>query len=550
MTLDRFRWVYCQLDHLRRCFPPSIRKALNELPIALDETYERMLQGIPKERRQHAHRLFQCLVAAIRPLRVEELTEVLATEFEADVTPNLKEDWLSEIPDEVLLSACSTLIAVIEHKSSRVVQFSHPSVKEFFTSDRLRTSEVGNIRHYHISLDTAHTILARACLAVLLRLGENTDKKRLAAFPLALYSARHWVDHAKFGDVASRVQDVMEQLFDPGKPYFAAWVWIFEGCKPQGRQSPRPRRTPLYFAVSFRFSALTRHLAVTQAENINVECIPYGTPLLLALEKGYLDIARVLLAHGADPNLMDSCAVIPLLKAYSRRNFEGMRLLLEHGANADVEFHPWGVLLHHASSHGKVDVARLLLQHNADANARGTSNWTPLHWASRRGHAEIVGSLLACGADLDATSMTNNTPLFLASEHGHLEVVQLLLRRSKPRPTPGEPFFKFGHRFWDATGVLVRQSSGIMYAKSLRPGSGRSGATRPEPGTAITKVSGNGDESQSCTLTKVSGEAIVKLRYITRSRGNTVMAVAFPYPFRDAYRIDFVTSTFVRVDSG
>ncbi|KAH9992931.1 hypothetical protein BJV77DRAFT_410664 [Russula vinacea] len=65
-----FRWVYCQLDTLRRCMPSSILKALNELPTTLDETYERALEGIPKEKRQHAHRLFQCLVVAIRPLRV------------------------------------------------------------------------------------------------------------------------------------------------------------------------------------------------------------------------------------------------------------------------------------------------------------------------------------------------------------------------------------------------------------------------------------------------------------------------------------------------
>ncbi|KAH9985039.1 hypothetical protein BJV74DRAFT_886357 [Russula compacta] len=79
-----FRWVHCQLDTLRRCMPSSIRKALDDLPTTLDDTYERALQEIPKEKRQHAHRLFQCLVAAIRPLRVEELAEIFAIEFDAD----------------------------------------------------------------------------------------------------------------------------------------------------------------------------------------------------------------------------------------------------------------------------------------------------------------------------------------------------------------------------------------------------------------------------------------------------------------------------------
>jgi hypothetical protein len=187
---DRFRWVYCQLDALRRCFPSSIRKTLNELPTTLDETYERTLEVIPKQKMQHAHRLFQCLVAAIRPLRAEELAEIFAIGLDEGTATSLMEDWRPENAEEAILSACSTLIAVIDdNKGSKIVQFSHFSVKEFLTSDRLRTSEAIHLRHYHIPLDSAHTILARASLTVLLQLDEKIDKKRLAMFPLALYAA-------------------------------------------------------------------------------------------------------------------------------------------------------------------------------------------------------------------------------------------------------------------------------------------------------------------------------------------------------------------------
>src|ERR1700758_5372144 len=102
MVLDRFRWAFCQLDTLRRCMPSSIRKALNELPPTLDETYERALQEIPKEKQQHAHRLFQCLVVATRPLLVEELAEVFAVEFDPNAKPNLMEGWRPENPEDAL----------------------------------------------------------------------------------------------------------------------------------------------------------------------------------------------------------------------------------------------------------------------------------------------------------------------------------------------------------------------------------------------------------------------------------------------------------------
>ena len=88
---NRFRWAFCQLEALRHCLPPSVRRTLDELPESLDETYERVLKEIGKPNRGHARRLLQCLVVAIRPLGVEELAEVLAVDFgDAEGTPKLK----------------------------------------------------------------------------------------------------------------------------------------------------------------------------------------------------------------------------------------------------------------------------------------------------------------------------------------------------------------------------------------------------------------------------------------------------------------------------
>src|SRR6266852_276524 len=207
MMPDRFRWVYCQLDNLRRCMPLSIRKALNELPITLDDTYERILQGIPKEKFQHARRLYQCIVAAIRPLRVEELAEIFAIEFGPNEVTNLEEGSRPDNPEEAVLSAVSSLISIINVRGSKIVQFSHFSVEEYMTSDRLQTSDIDHVCDYYIPLEQAHTVLARACMAVLLQLDEKVDRKRVATFPLADYASKHWLDHAKFENVQSRIQD-------------------------------------------------------------------------------------------------------------------------------------------------------------------------------------------------------------------------------------------------------------------------------------------------------------------------------------------------------
>jgi ankyrin repeat protein len=426
--------------HPTTIFPSSIRETLKELPTTLDDTYEQTLKGIPEKKKKYAHRLFQCLVAAIRPLYVEELAEIFAIEFDQDdAARNLIEGWRLDNPQEAVLSACSTLITVIDNdEGSNIVQFSHFSVKEFLISDRLRTSEVGKIRPYHITLNAAHTLLAQACLTVLLKLDEEIDKKRLATFPLAFYAAQHWLDHAKYDDVEPRVQGAMEELFDPTKPYLASWVWIHDVDWPWGQNTidtlpdnpSVPGATALYYAVLCGLCGLAKYLISTRGEDVNAKCGRKRTPLSAASYGGHFNAVSLLLDHGADVNITNKRGRSPLCAAYRGRHLDVMRLLLERGAAPDVKYDQYGPTIHHASSYGQAEAVRLLLQHQADVNATGKMKYTPLHWASCQGHTNIVQILLEHGADINALSVVG-TPWYLASRGGHLssEVARLLLAR-------------------------------------------------------------------------------------------------------------------------
>ena len=75
--------MFCQVTYLRRCIPGRIRHALDELPETLDETYASTLRQIDEQNWEYARRLFQCVAAASRPLRVDELAEFLAFDFDA-----------------------------------------------------------------------------------------------------------------------------------------------------------------------------------------------------------------------------------------------------------------------------------------------------------------------------------------------------------------------------------------------------------------------------------------------------------------------------------
>ncbi len=100
---------------LRHCLAPSLRRQLNELPQSLDETYERVLREIHPTNQSNARRLLHCIAVAKRPLRVEELAEVLAFDLDAADGEILTfhAEWRWEDQEQAVLSACSSLISIV-----------------------------------------------------------------------------------------------------------------------------------------------------------------------------------------------------------------------------------------------------------------------------------------------------------------------------------------------------------------------------------------------------------------------------------------------------
>jgi hypothetical protein len=91
-----------------------------------------------------------------------------------------------------VLSACSSLVVVVNYGHSCVVQFSHFSVQEFLTSKRIVESSKDVLRYLVRLRPTTHMTLAQACLGALLRLDNHIDEDSIKAFPLASYAAEHW----------------------------------------------------------------------------------------------------------------------------------------------------------------------------------------------------------------------------------------------------------------------------------------------------------------------------------------------------------------------
>jgi len=406
--------VFCQLETLRHCLPPSVRRTLDELPESLDETYERIIKEIKKPNRDHALRVLQCLVVAIRPLRVEELAEVLALDFDdAEGIPKLNPNWRWEDQEQALLSSCSSLIVTVESNESRIVQFSHFSVKEFLTSARLATSS-GSISHYHIALEPAHMILAQACMSILLRSDDRVQERDVRhSPPLARYAAGHWVAHVRSGKASSCLRKAMESLFDLDKPYFEAWVQlqdidtnssesIFYPFTPTGKT----HATPLYYAALCGFQNLVEHLIVNNPEHVNATGGYCVTPLIAALKAGHFQTAKFLRGNGAHPNVTGYVGRTPLHAAARHGDFKMVQVLLEYKADVNARSDHGETALHFAcrsdslAMYGYTNlgasrpkVARLLLEHGADVGAESVIGETAFQLAGREGTE--IGKLLS-----------------------------------------------------------------------------------------------------------------------------------------------------------
>ena len=414
----RYRWVYCQLDNLRRGFPASIRSALEELPESLDEVYKDALRRIEKPKRKFARRLFECLTVAARPLLVEELADILEIPFGSVSGSNTLSD-----AEEAVLFACSSLITVIDAAGgSRVVQFSHFSVEEFLTSDRL-TEEGRDLSFYRITPQQANTTFAKTCLSVLLNLDEKIDRQRIKDFPLADYASRHWFVHCRrLEDMPQDIHKDTLRLFDQKKPHFSTWVWLYDMDDPSGTTMPTgrpesPKAVPLYYAVLGDFHWLVGKLAVSQGADGRGGY--YETPLFAAFALENAKLALSLLQHGADANVLNSDGASVLHYASQNGDEEFVWMLLKHNANVNLPNAEGQTPLELSSTHGHLKVCDLLVQAGANVNARVNDGRIPLWSASHFGYPDLIDN----GADVNPPDSHDWSPWQSAWNQDHHDVV-------------------------------------------------------------------------------------------------------------------------------
>ena len=137
----------------------------------------------------------------------------------------------------------------------------------------------------------------------------------------------------------------------------------------------------------------TTNLHKTSAD-VNTKDALGRTPLHIAAEKGYGDVAMFLVENGTDVNLTDANGNTPLI-----------------------------FIIHKI---GNLEITKRLIAKGAVVNAQNRTGETALMYAAWRGHSEIVQLLLKNRADATLKNRQGDTALTLAESRGHLAIVQML----------------------------------------------------------------------------------------------------------------------------
>ncbi len=141
------------------------------------------------------------------------------------------------------------------------------------------------------------------------------------------------------------------------------------------------------------------------------------SPLIVASEKGYDDIVRLLLEEGAH-RLQIWTGMDAMFAALRKGHQHIFQLLLDYGIDPNISL---------AARGDNQDIVLLLLYNGINPDVLDRYGETPLHAAVHQENTNMVRLLLSFNVDPNITDWKNKTPLITAVENGLEEMVHLLL---------------------------------------------------------------------------------------------------------------------------
>jgi ankyrin repeat protein len=214
-------------------------------------------------------------------------------------------------------------------------------------------------------------------------------------------------------------------------------------------------------------------------------------PLHYAAARGYAEIARVIIAAGADMNIIDArTGECPLHKAILHGRAQVVRYL--EGADVNIRSKANVPLVQVAAMEGFSAIFRWLVEQGGDYRFTDANGWTLLHHAAANDHLSVVRYLVSeLAVDIHAKNKDGLKPLMLAHDQG---IKRFLQRRmlgdlsgagedaTLPRNSSTASGFAGNGGLSESgsnAGLLVRPDSSVAGEAPSLPGSSR-------PSTALS----------------------------------------------------------------
>ncbi|KAJ1529125.1 hypothetical protein HK096_009136, partial [Nowakowskiella sp. JEL0078] len=168
-------------------------------------------------------------------------------------------------------------------------------------------------------------------------------------------------------------------------------------------------------------------LLISKGAAINSVDSEGNTPVYYAASNGRWDTVKILIEHGADPNLSRT-GYTCLHEAAKNGNNTMVEYLISEG-HADVnKLSDDGVAaIKLASENDHWDCVKSLLENRANPKIIGSDGRTALHDAVKQDKIEIAKLLISRYADVNCTDDLGQTPLFYSISNQLFDVAHLLL---------------------------------------------------------------------------------------------------------------------------
>ncbi|KAK2035832.1 hypothetical protein LZ31DRAFT_431061, partial [Colletotrichum somersetense] len=300
------QFVVRRVLQLKRQGMPTgkIKDAIKGTPPDLEDIYHDLIQDV--EDRPRTLQLMQWICFSTRPLTIDELPWAMAFDhgcsYQSLDICQRADDFITEDTLERRIRTLSCGLAEIAASSgSRVIQFIHQSVKDYFIEHGFLLLD--NTMAATLVVPTGHVRLTWSCIRYLKLVissgAVDQGMPDITSYPLLHYAATSWVSHIQLGEsVETSPRDFLDLLECRTNTFIKRWTDIYRSIEPYGSGCPSQGSKLIHILSGNGLARLLSCLFLV-TDDIDCKDTEYGrTGLSWAAENGHESVVKMLLDTG------------------------------------------------------------------------------------------------------------------------------------------------------------------------------------------------------------------------------------------------------------